>query len=266
MKPALRWVAGLLFAYALLCTGLWFAQERLLFFPRPNNSLAVAELAARGGQDWSLQRGAVTLRGWFMPAAEPEQRPLVLYYGGNAQDVARTAAQRDVDANVLYVNYRGYGSSDGRPGAAALRSDALAVFDAARGLPHNGRVVVWGRSLGSGLAVHTAAHRVVAAVVLVTPYDSIAAVAARRFPGVPVRTLLRHNLDSAALAPQVMTPALVLIAPKDRVVPARHAEALVARWGGPVERRYFPQASHRSIGSSPAFLEVIAGFIGRHAF
>ncbi len=254
-----RFTLSILTIYLLICGAMYGLQERLLFLPRANDPSAVRALEDLA---WSFEHANVKLTGWFVPVAQPTRAPLVLYYGGNAQDVAMTAASRTHRANTLYVNYRGYGTSTGAPSEAALFADALAVFDAAAAtLPHNGNVILHGRSLGSGVAVHVAAEREVTALVLITPYDSIANVAASRYWFVPVDYLLRHRFDSAARAADVTAPALVLIAGRDRIVPPQHAEALVARWGGPVETLRLDQANHLNVTNTAATLAHIASYI-----
>jgi pimeloyl-ACP methyl ester carboxylesterase len=106
------------------------------------------------------------------------------------------------------MNYRGYGGSDGTPSETALLSDALFVFDymlATEGIDP-AHVVLMGRSLGSGVAVHVAAKRKVGGVILVTPFDSLVNVARAHYPIFPVGLMLKHRFDSAALAPGITTP------------------------------------------------------------
>jgi pimeloyl-ACP methyl ester carboxylesterase len=93
--------------------------------------------------------------------------------------------------------------------------------------------VVIGRSLGSGVAVHVAAERKPAGVVLVTPFDSLRAVAQGIYPFVPVSLLLRHPFDSLALAPSIAAPMLALVATQDRVIAPAHARRLFEAWRGP---------------------------------
>jgi pimeloyl-ACP methyl ester carboxylesterase len=149
---------------------------------------------------------------------------VLLFLHGNAGHVGhrierlrRFAAQ---GWGVLLVEYRGYGGNPGSPSEAGLRLDAAAGWAAlqARGLPP-GRIVVWGESLGSGLATWLAARESPGAVVLETPYTSIAAVARRRYPFAPVDLLLKDRFDSLAQAPAIGSPVLVLVGGRDVVVP-----------------------------------------------
>lgn len=248
-------------AYGVVCILVYAAQERLLFFPRANDPGASNRLL---DSRWSTQRDGVTLSGWRISHPSGSNAPLVLYFGGNAQDVSLMAANDAHAANYLYVNYRGYGVSEGTASVSDLKADALHVYDAAVSeLPHNGNVLAHGRSLGSGVAVHLAAHRPVAALILVTPYDSIRELARRYYPWLPVAALLRDDFDSAALAANLSQPALFLLAGRDTVIPAVHSQRLAEAWGGPIEILQLPDASHDGIGTSSRFRTRVAEFIGR---
>ena len=97
--------------------------------------------------------------------------------------------------------------------------------------------------------------------VLITPYDSITQVARKHYPWLPVRWLLKHHFDSASLAPNLTPPALFLLADRDTIIPVAHSEALAALWGGPLELRRFPEATHNSIGISHEFKNYIQEFL-----
>lgn len=248
-------------AYGAVCGLVYVVQEQLLFFPRPNDPTAQAALL---GSEWSTARDGVDLTGWLVAPSNPKSQPLVLYFGGNGQDISVFAASKRPTANYLYMNYRGYGSSGGDPSAWELKADALHIYDlAVTTVPHNGRVIAHGRSLGSGLATYLAAHRPIVAIILVTPYDSISHVARRQYPWLPVSWLLKHRFDNLALAPSVAAPALFLLAGNDRIIARLHSDALAAAWAGPIAIQHFPTATHNSIGSSPAFDDQVDRFIER---
>jgi pimeloyl-ACP methyl ester carboxylesterase len=239
-------------------------QERLIFFrqpPAPAPQLqppAVLEDVALRAAD------GTRLQGWL--ARRPAGRaPLLIYFGGNAEETSWLVGQshRFGGWSVLGVNYRGYGRSEGDPGETALLSDALAVYDyaLARKDVDPARVAVMGRSLGSGVAVYLASRRPVLGVVLVTPFDSLVEVAAMHYPYLPVRWMLRHRFDSIALAPGIRSPALVLAAAQDNVVPPRHARRLYEAWGGPHNWVEFPAVGHNDIDADPAYWSSIRGFL-----
>src|SRR5258706_192117 len=99
-----------------------------------------------------------------------------------------------------------------------------------------------------------------ASVALTTPFDSALEVAAKMYPWLPISWLLRHPFDSAALAPRIRIPALILIAEADNVIPKRHSERLAERWGGPVERRYFQGFGHNDLDLHPVYAAAVRDF------
>src|SRR2546427_5572170 len=213
---------------------MWLFQERMLFFPRPLDSRPaprpnVEEVSI-------VAAGGVKLRGWLVKG-DGAPAPLVIYFGGNAEEVSWLVdlAHQFAGWSLLLVNFRGYGESEGKPGEKELLEDGLVIYDYAKGRREadSQHIVAMGRSLGSGVAVHLAAHRVLRGVILVSPYDSIVEVAKRHYPFLPVSLLLRHRFDSIALAPRIEAPLLCLVATADRVIPVAHSRALFEAWRGP---------------------------------
>jgi hypothetical protein len=242
---------------------LFLAQDSLLFHPPPAPRAVPAAVAETVRVPIG---GGLTLTGWLArPAGLAARAPLIVYFGGNAEDVswmAGVAPQLPGHA-LLAVNYRGYGGNPGRPGEAALTADALAIHDwaAARADVDPRRIVVMGRSLGSTVAVHLAAERRLARVVLITPLDSVRSVAQGIYPFVPVSLLLRHPFDAAALAPRIEAPLLAVVAARDRVVPPRHARALFDAWRGPKRWVEIAGADHNDVDAAPGFWPAIAAFL-----
>jgi len=241
---------------------MWFFQERMLFFPRPLDSRPaprpnveeVSVVAADG----------VKLRGWLVKG-DGTPAPLVIYFGGNAEEVSWLAdlAGHFAGWSLLLVNFRGYGESEGKPGEKELLEDGLLIHDYAKGRSevNSERIVAMGRSLGSGVAVYLAAHRPLRGVILVSPYDSIVEVAKRHYPFLPVSLMLRHRFDSIALAPRIEAPLLCLVATGDRVIPAAHSRALFEAWRGSKMWHEVPHADHDSISGEPEYWRSIADFL-----
>ena len=107
--------------------------------------------------------------------------------------------------------------------------------------------------------MYRAAERTLAGVVLVTPYDSLRAVAQRHYPFAPVALLLKHNFDSIGRAPRIRAP--VLAARRDTDVPVSHAETLIAKWAGPKTWREFGEAGHNDLDADPEYWKEIASFL-----
>ena len=164
------------------------------------------------------------------------------------------------------MNYRGYGRSAGRPGEKALVSDGIELYDWAARRPDIDpqRIVLHGRSLGTGVAVQVAAARPARCVVLTSPYASLVDVAKEVYFWLPVALLMRHRFDSAALAPGLRVPALVLVGEADDLVPPHHSHKLAAAWGGTVERVSLEGFGHNDLDITPRYAAAIRAFLDRN--
>jgi uncharacterized protein len=250
--------------YAALCLLLYLQQDRVLFYPGPNDS---ALLAHWKSQSVDIRTRDSRLEGWWADNPASTTPFVILYFGGNAEDVLYTASMAArLDARrMLVVNYRGYGQTQGQPSQTALYEDGLAIYDyvvnEVGAKPEH--IVVMGRSLGSGVASMLAAKRSVRAAILITPFDSISAVAASHYPIFPVKFLLRHPFDSASFARQTNAPALIIAAAEDRVIPAKHAQALADVWAGEQHLHVLPGVGHNDLELHPDYFRLINEFLGR---
>jgi pimeloyl-ACP methyl ester carboxylesterase len=250
----------------------YLLQDRLMFYPQPLSQARRAFVANRFPAVEELELRAADgtrVHAWQVRAAA--DAPLVLYFGGNAEEVSwmldmvgdpRAGATPGV--SWLLLDYRGYGASEGAPSESALVSDARMLFDHARAQAAGGTgtrpIFAFGRSLGSGVAVALAASRPLAGVVLVTPFDSAVAVAKHYYPYLPVGWMLRHRFESIAHAPRLRTPLLCAIAERDEVIPPVHSERLFAAWGGPKRRLLLPAATHND-GDGPDLWNAVRDFL-----
>lgn len=255
-------VAGYLGAVLLV----WFGQEKLLFYPRRVESKPSAPAGWRLEGVSIATRDATRLAGVL--ALPPVTRPpLVIYFGGNAEEVTAYASMADAwgPRAVLFVNYRGYGDSEGSPGEAEIVSDAEEIFDwaAKRGDVDVSRIAIHGRSLGTGVAVQVTAARPARCVVLTSPFESALAVAQEKYPWLPVSMLMRHPFDSAARAPSVKAPALFLMGTADDLIPMSHSQALARLWGGPAESVVLEGFGHNDLSVSPRYGEALRAFLDR---
>ena len=199
------------------------------------------------------------LHAWHVKGAAGA--PLVLYFGGNAEEVSWMLGRAGANTGWLLVDYRGYGSSTGKPSESALVADALQWHDHAKQKLGARQIVVFGRSLGSGVAVQLAAARPVSGVILVTAFDSLTNVARYHYPYLPVRWMLRHPFDSIERAPLIDAPLLCLAAERDEVIPIVHAKRLFNAWKGPKRWVALRGAGHNSTDDAPEFWERIRDFL-----
>jgi pimeloyl-ACP methyl ester carboxylesterase len=247
---------------------LYLAQDSMLFLPQPGHATLSQGRVGRAVEDIALAvDDAVVVRGWLIRSARTPA-PLIVYFGGNAEEVSWQAGEPwPADWSLALVNYRGYGRSEGKPSEHALFADAEIVFDAlaARADVDRARIVLVGRSLGSGVAVYLASRREVAGVVLISPYDSITALAQRHYPFLPVRLLLKHPFDSLSRAPAIKVPLQVIVAERDGIIPPEHSQRLHDAWGGPKRWSSVPRAGHNDLGPQREFWGPIGEFLAERS-
>jgi pimeloyl-ACP methyl ester carboxylesterase len=264
---AVKILLALVTAYVLICV-LAFAFQGGALFPVD---------AARG--QGPLPPGAERLQlatpdgtrlvGVHLSPTRPDPAlPLILGFPGNAWN-SDTAAEylRDLypGAEIVTFHYRGYAPSGGTPGAAALAADSLLVHDAmAKRFPHRPIVAV-GFSIGSGIAAHLAANRPIAGAILVTPFDSLAAVAAGHYPWLPVRFLWRNRLDPAAELADARVPIAILAGGRDTLIPAVRTDALREAVPNLVFDRTVPGVGHNDIYRASAFHQAMAEALAKVA-
>lgn len=241
----------------------WFMQERMLFFPQPVAS--TAHLPARASPLEVVAADGTHLRGWIVKGTATPA-PTVIYFGGNAEEVSWTLsdARWPREWTIVGLNYRGYGASEGKPGERELTADAMAIYDAVvrREDIDPRRIVVFGRSLGTAMAVRLAAERPVAGAVLVSPYDSMTAIGKTHYPFLPVSLLLRHPFDALPDAKRNTMPLLAIVGESDSIIPPERSRALFDAWAGPKIWQVVPRADHNDLGGDETFWKGVAGFLG----
>lgn len=254
MKSTLLSLAAVVaLTYVLLCVYLWVMQRSMMYFPTPPADGVPAErLSVRSGSDM--------LRVWRL---NPGRRDAILYFGGNAEDVALNLPEfRDWFAacTVYLVNYRGYGGSEGSPTEQKLYEDARSVHE--RASEDHERISVIGRSLGAGVATQLATERKVARLALVTPPASFTRLAADLYPVFPAGLLLRDRYDSLKRARRIASEVLVLIAEEDEIVPPAHSRELAAAIDpARVRTEVIEGAGHNTIGTSPDYGRALESFL-----
>jgi len=238
---------------------MYLAQDSMIFFPQPVPEARRATIASQRAVESIFidAEDGTRLHAWHV-----QGDPLVMYFGGNAEEVSwmlDDAARRAPGTGWLLVDYRGYGSSGGKPSEKALVADALRWYD--RVSPQAKTIYLFGRSLGSGVAVQLAAQRPAAGVILVAPFDSLVEVGKHHYPVLPVGLLLRHRFDSVAVAPKITAPLLCIVAARDEIIPAVHAQRLYDAWGGPKRLITLEGAGHNSTDNHANYWPSIAAFI-----
>lgn len=241
--------------YLALTGILYLMQRNLLYYPTDAP-------AQRSGTDITLNSDGLALK---IDTANLSASSAILYFGGNAESAFHSLQQMQplLGDNALYfMNYRGYGGSEGVPTEAGLYQDALALYDYAA--ENHQQIRLIGRSLGTGLVTWIASQREVVQIVLISPYDSIAGVAAGHYPLFPVKWLIKDKFDSYSRAKDITSPALILAARDDRVVPLKHTQRLIEGMTRSEKTvLIFDEVDHNSIDMAPGYEAAIADFMAQ---
>jgi pimeloyl-ACP methyl ester carboxylesterase len=224
-------------------------QSHLIF---PTHAVPPAGPMPRGAEALSLTMpGGHTLKGILLPPDEPPgDGTLVLGFGGNAwngQDVAEYLHELFPDASVVAFHYRGYAPSSGSPSAEALIADAPLLFDLAVERVKPKRTIAVGFSIGSGIAAQLASKRKLDGLILVTPFDSLKAVAQAMYPWIPIGPFFEHEIDAASPLDGIDVPVAIFAGERDEIVPAERTDALRKRVSNLVFDRTIARAGHNDI-------------------
>jgi fermentation-respiration switch protein FrsA (DUF1100 family) len=248
MKRVVSFVLILVLAWVLAVAALWWFQERTLF-PAGGGALGEPLAGSRFSAQATSTADGLRLQFW---ASEPGPgMPVILYLHGNGGHAGhREQAMRPFAAagyGVVLAEYRGYGGNLGLPTERGLITDARAQADWASARWPGSPLVVWGESVGTGVAVALASERQVAGVLLDSPFTSVRQLAADAFRWAPVRLLLRHPFDSLARLPRVRAPVFVLHGKRDGIVPVEHGHRILAEAPCPAGGAFLPEVGHPAL-------------------
>lgn len=248
---------------------LYFAQRSLIYFPHGE----VAAPAALGLTQAEVVRfeteDGLDLEAWFVPAREPsEQRTLVVFNGnaGNRGHRAVLAATfAEYGWSTLLVDYRGYGGNPGLPSETGLERDARAALKylSSRTDVDLKRVVYFGESLGAAVAIRLALEYPPAALILRSPFSSLASIGAHHYPLLPVRWFLKDRFPSIERIAAIKSPLLVIAGDADRIVPLEDTERLFAAAPEPKRLVVIADADHNdeALYSGTEMMAAIRSFL-----
>jgi uncharacterized protein len=252
-------------AYAALIGGLYLFQRQLLYHPdktRPE-LLGLEQLGVR--EATLPTEDGLSLLAWYLPARGG--RPVIVYFHGNGGHIGYRAERllrfAQEGYGVLLSEYRGYGGNPGIPSETGFYIDgraALAFLD--REGVDSSRLVLYGESLGSGVAVALATEHDITALILEAPFTSVAEVAQCHFPYMPAARMVIDRFDSLSRIGGIKAPLLVLHGERDRVVPIRFGRALLDAAPEPKEGWFAPEAGHENLARYGS-LDAVVVFIDR---
>lgn len=235
---------------ALVAVGLlalaWSQQRRLIYYPSPGPVPSAATVLPNG-QDVVLETDdGIRLGAWYFPV--PGGGPAVLVCHGNAGDrsmrVNLGAGLNRMGLSVLLFDYRGFGGNQGQPSEAGTAADARAAQAWLAAQPGVEKIVYFGESLGAAVAVGLAVEKAPAALILRSPFTTLADVASFHYPWMPTRQLLRDRYPSIDRITSVHVPLLVIAGDRDDVVPESMSRRLYDAANEPKRYVVVPGAGH----------------------
>jgi fermentation-respiration switch protein FrsA (DUF1100 family) len=235
----------------VLLTGLLFAGQRSLLYLPDTRAPDPRPLLAAGVTPLTVRTGDVALAAWFKPPRSAGGLTVVLFQGNAGHLGHRLVAVEPLlhdGYGVLLAPYPGYGGNPGRPTEASLYAAGEGILDAllARGIALE-RVVLWGESLGGGIATRLAVGRRVAGVILQAPFTSVPDRARELYPFVPARLLTLDRFDNLSRIAAIGAPLLIVHGTDDRIVPAEHGRKLLGAARGPKRGVFIPNADHNDL-------------------
>ena len=242
--------AGYVAVIAAVLALIWTIQRRLMYFPTKGVPTP-GEIGLTDVEPVTFETtDGLGLSGWFVAAFGPSPRVTVLVFNGNAGNRAHrgplAAALHRHELQVLLVDYRGYGGNPGTPTERGLAADSRAAraFLASRPDVDASRLVYFGESLGTAVAVDLAVEHPPAALVLRSPFTSMGDLGQHHYPFLPVRLLLRDRFATIDKIRRIHVPLLVIAGGRDRIVPIDNSRRLYEAAATPKTLLVLPDADH----------------------
>ena len=252
--------------YVGLILVLYGCQRQLLYHPG-GADVSPAEAGVPQMSEVTLTtEDGLSLLAWYAPPRQARPGYVIAYFHGNAGHLANRAGKvapyMMSGYGVLLTAYRGYSGNPGKPEEQGLYADGRAAlaFLRQQGVAPD-RIVLYGESLGSGVAVQMAGETDVAAMVLEAPLTSVGAVAQEHYPWAPASLLVRDRFDSLSKIGAIATPLMVVHGEEDRIIPVHHGREMLAAAAGPKVGRFVPRAGHNDLydfGVANDVLEFLA--------
>ena len=253
-----------------------FIEKGFIFHPERNNDSATPDVYGIEYDDVIFRTGdGLNLNGWFVPGKKPSPDAdlhTLLWFHGNAGNINRRLDNikmiyERVPVNVFIIDYRQYGRSEGKVSEQGTYLDARAAlaYLHSRKEINREKIIFFGRSLGSAVAVELALNEKCRALILETPFTSILEMGKKLYPFLPVSLLLKTKYDSLAKIRNIKVPILVMHGDKDALVPFEHGKRLYDMANEPKEFYTIPGAGHNDthIVGGDEYFDVIRNFVNK---
>jgi fermentation-respiration switch protein FrsA (DUF1100 family) len=249
-------------AYIALTAVVYVAQRSLMYFPDTAHVLPAAAGLPEAEEVPLTAADGVRIAAWHVPPRDG--KPVILYFHGNGGALRfRVTRFRQLIADgigLVALEYRGYGGSGGSPNEQGLIADAQAAYHFAAAHYPPQQLVLWGESLGAGVAIAVGAERPVGRVILEAPFTSAVALGARHYWYLPVRLLMKDQFRSDLRIGKVKAPVMIMHGVNDRVVPYAMGEQLFELANKPKHFVRFLDGGHEDLDDNGG-LDAVARFL-----
>ena len=231
---------------------LYFLQRNFLYFP--------TEAINHNYDETTFSHNDVEIK---VTVLNEGMEKAIIYFGGNGETVDYNASAFSTalpNHTTYLVNYRGYGDSSGKPEEKGIYSDALSIFDKIK--PNYKKISVIGRSLGSPVATLLGSKRDINKLVLITPFDSILAIATQQYPIYPISLMLKDKYDSLSRVKSIKAKTLIIYAEKDNVINIKNTTRLINEFpSSQVNVEMIKNADHNSLSKYEKYYKLLNQFI-----
>ncbi len=261
MRSAKRWAFLLLGGYFLLASMIYFIQEKFIFLPSKLADSYEYQFDVPFEELYLNSKDGAKLNAIHFKCQDPEG--VILYFHGNAGNLARwgeiTQSFTMFNYDVVVMDYRSYGKSKGRLSETALYDDGQLFYDYVSGQYREEEIVLYGRSLGTGIATRLAAHNNPGKIILETPYYSLIDIGQKKFPYLPVKWLLKYEFNSYEYVQNISCPIVVFHGSNDEVIPLESGKKLFESIPNTDKEFYLiPGGRHNNLASFEAYLSGIS--------
>lgn len=263
MKRLLKFLGLLAISgYILTCAGMYLFQDFLIFHPVQLDPNYAFDFPEPFEEFWLDGKEGATINALLFKA--PASRGVVLYLHGTGGSIREAAGVRtdflSKGLDFLILDYRTFGKSSGKMSEEGLYRDAMAAYELLEEMYPARRIVIYGRSLGSGIAADLAQKVNAAALILETPYYSMERSAANHYPWVPTGWLLKYRMNTASHLPKIPYPTLILHGKEDETIPFADVQQLVNE-NPQVLFEVFETGTHNTLNQFPQYHSALTQFL-----
>jgi len=253
-------ILGFVLIYLCIAVYIYVTQDAKVFNPHLIENKQSLSLKNVENLSFEVENNIV-LDGVYKKA-DKDNAPLIIYFGGNADDATRILlhVKSLKEFDVVSFNYRGFVRSSGKPSEKAIFSDALKIYDK---FAKDKKIIVIGRSLGTGVATYLASKRSTSGLILITPYDSIASIGQKLYPYLPVKLLSKYKFESVKYILHVKAPVGLIEVRDDETIPKYHFDKLRVKVPNLALHVELENTTHGDVLTHPDFEKSIKDMLKR---